>query len=452
MCRRARWRRWRSPCHGRRSVHNRANGGTVAQLHLPGGHHFIAGTQALDHLDQGIAPDAGTNRRPPCLAIDDAINVRHLAVRNHRLFRNQQDVAAFLEDQAYADEHAGTQAPLAVGHLGAQRDRPATGLDQRVDRFEDGAEDLPRQRIARHLESLPGPELRQIRFGQAEIDLQRRDVLDVDQILPFLDVIADAHVANADDPRERCPQARAVELRLRQGQRRLLHLQRRFGVVERLLADEGAGEEILAALEVGLCQPESGSRLVHLGRLRRRIEGHQQRAPGDRRAVAKVDRGDSPGYFRAQDDRLVRAQRADRARLERQCCGLHARRLDTWRRRLPAGRPAGRPPRRRRGRRWLPTGGNWRAKAEVGEGAQPGEAGHGHCQNQHVLFPARHVDPHLPPSGQLGLMAQRAGSRRAAPRGTGSQPEAAGNTGLVPLCDKVGKPAVLPIPLRRRRC
>jgi hypothetical protein len=291
----------------------------VAQLHLPGGDHLVAGAQTLDHLDLRIAAQPGADRRAFRPAIDHAVNIRRLAVRHHRLFRDQQHLVALLEDQPYTYEHAGAQPRFAVRQMRAQRNGPPAGLDQGIDRVEHRREHLAGQRVASHLQALPGLELREVRFGQAKIDLQRADILDVDQLLPFLDVVADTDVANADDAREWRQHAHLVEPGLRQRQRRFLDLQRRLRVVERLLADElSSRRDRLGALVIAAARGRGWRGPDRVPRPASRRRAPAAANPCRPPPVLEIDRRDAARGLRAHHDRLVRAQRTDRAGVERE--------------------------------------------------------------------------------------------------------------------------------------
>ena len=95
----------------------------------------------------------------------------------------------------------------------------------------------------------------------------------------FLDVVADADVAQADHAVERRLDPHPADLGLGQLDGSLLHLQRGRGVVERLLADEFLFQQFLVALVVVLRQRQIGPRLLQFRLLDGGVERDQQRAP-----------------------------------------------------------------------------------------------------------------------------------------------------------------------------
>jgi hypothetical protein len=99
----------------------------------------------------------------------------------------------------------GRSLPAALSSRArAEMARPFC-IDQRIDGIEHGLERLAGQRIGGHLHGLPLAQAAEIGFRQLEVDAQGADVLDIDQVLAFLDVVADADIAQADHAVERRP-------------------------------------------------------------------------------------------------------------------------------------------------------------------------------------------------------------------------------------------------------
>ena len=86
-------------------------------------------------------------------------------------------------------------------------------------------------------------------------------------------------------------------------------------VVEALLADEALLLQVLGALQLLLFQLQLGAARGHHGAELALVEPHQHCAARDILAFAEADFHDAAGDLRADGDRLVGAQAADRADL-----------------------------------------------------------------------------------------------------------------------------------------
>ena len=188
--------------------------------------------------------------------------------------------------------------------------RAARGVDQRIQRDHPAVVRLAGQRVQRDLDRLADLHLPQERLGHAEVDLQRIDRLQVDEVRTLLDVVADRHHAQADDSGERRLDLGLRELRLDQRDRGLRDLVVVLGLVLRLAGDEVLPREIDGAVELGLRQHQVGARLLQLGVGDRGVEPNQRRPLGDALAFLELDRADAAGDLGTQRDRLVRAQAA----------------------------------------------------------------------------------------------------------------------------------------------
>ncbi len=135
--------------------------------------------------------------------------------------------ACSLGDEPHAREHAWPQHRVLIAHLRADHDRASGRIDQRIDRDDLAVElVLPGMASSVMVQRLPGLHLTQVRLRDAEIDLQRIDRFEVDEIRAFLHVVADRHRPQADDAGEGCPDVRLGELGLGELHRRLRHLER----------------------------------------------------------------------------------------------------------------------------------------------------------------------------------------------------------------------------------
>ena len=77
--------------------------------------------------------------------------------------------------------------------MGADHDRAPGRIDQRIDREHLALERPARQRVELHLQRLPDLHLAHVDLGHAEVDLERIDRLEVDEVRAFLHVVADRH-------------------------------------------------------------------------------------------------------------------------------------------------------------------------------------------------------------------------------------------------------------------
>ena len=318
------------------------DGLAVAQLQLSRGHHDVVLGHAVQHLDLGVAALADVDLGAHRLAVHDAIDELLVALRHERLLGQHQRILRRAGDEPHAGEHAGAQRRVRIAHHRANHHRAAGGVDQRVDGDHLALERLAGQRVELHLQGLPDLDLPQVDLGHAEVDLERIDRFEVDEVGAFLDVVADRNRAQADDSRERRADVHLGELRLRHRERCLGDLEVVVRLVLGLRRDEVALGEVDRAVVLALGQRDVGLRLLHLGQRHRRIELDQGRALGHALALREPDRADASRHFRPQRDRFVRAQAAHRGDRLRQRDRRHLDRLDgdaARRRALAAGAP-----------------------------------------------------------------------------------------------------------------
>ena len=147
-------------------------------------------------------------------------------------------------------------------------------------------------------------------LGQAEVDVDGVHVLDVDDVGPVLEVVADADVADAGDAVERRQDAQPRRGGPRQGQLGLGDLEVGRALVDRTLADEVLRHQFLVALVVGLRDRQLGLGLLHLGQLQLVVELHQELAAPHPVAVAEVELRHPPADLGAQHHALARPQAA----------------------------------------------------------------------------------------------------------------------------------------------
>ena len=160
--------------------------------------------------------------------------------------------------------------------------------------------DFAWQHVARELEHLPRAHPVEVTLGQAEVHLERGDVLEVDQRIAILDEVARTHAADADHAIERGADLHARQARLGQRQTGARHIEPGARVVEAALADELAPEQVLRTAKIGFGQRQAGARLLQLGALHGGVEFDQRRAAAHRLAIAKTDRLDAARHLGAQ--------------------------------------------------------------------------------------------------------------------------------------------------------
>src|SRR6185295_587910 len=172
--------------------------GTVADLHLAGGHHGVAGGEAVADLGAALEALADGHLGEDGLALDDLEDELVLADRHDRLLGHQDGGRDGVVDQRDAGEQAGAQPLVLVGQRGAYHDGAALLVDQRIDGVDRAAYGLAGQRVDRDIDRLPETDLAEIDFGHAEIHLQRIDRLELEDGIALGEILADADRAQAE--------------------------------------------------------------------------------------------------------------------------------------------------------------------------------------------------------------------------------------------------------------
>ena len=166
-------------------------------------HHGVAKLQAIKHLDLARAaqtqfdfnPLADTAlRRVARQQPDDKLLA---ALRNNRFFRNHARVLTHTKHRIDPRKHAGAQLQLAVVNAAANADRTAIGVNQRVNRLNFCGVFAARQRV--HIEhgGLAAFDFGLKAFWQPEVDENRINVFDVDDVSTVFQVVAHIDLANA---------------------------------------------------------------------------------------------------------------------------------------------------------------------------------------------------------------------------------------------------------------
>ena len=123
------------------------------------------------------------------------------------------------------------------------------------------------QGIELHLDCLARRDLALVTLGQAEVDIEDADVLQVDQVSAVFDIVPDVDAADAHQTRKWRHDAHSVQSRTRQRQLRLRHLQAGCALVQHSLGHEILRHQFLVTLVVGLCNGDLGQRLLDFGAL-----------------------------------------------------------------------------------------------------------------------------------------------------------------------------------------
>src|SRR5690606_11183775 len=145
-------------------------------------HHFGATAQTLADADLPALD----------LAIHHQIDEQQLAHGHHRFLRNHQGLRALGEDHRDLDELAGLEPVVGVGHLGADGLAAADLVQARVAGNDPALEALAGVGVQRQLDALADPYLADRLLRHAEIDLERVEHLQVDDVVAGAKVVAEA--------------------------------------------------------------------------------------------------------------------------------------------------------------------------------------------------------------------------------------------------------------------
>ena len=256
-------------------------------------------------------------------------------------------------------ELARLEAAVGVGDLGAQPGAAAVGVDHRVDGHDLAGERVLGVGIDGHAQRLAIADLRHRRLRHTEIDLDRVQPHQRDEILADVDERADADLAQADLARERRAQRHLGQRGARRRGARLVDAERGARLVVVGPCDQLALAELAGARGGAAAVVEVRAGLVEAGLRETAVEGEQRLPGGDAAALGEVDAGDAAGDFGPHHHRLVGAQAADRLQPGDERLGLHGDGLD--RQLHPARRPA------------RPRGGSFVLAAAAAQGQQPGD-------------------------------------------------------------------------------
>ena len=172
----------------------------------------IAGGEPLDDLDAALAARAGHHLGELHLAVDDLEHELAVALRHDRLLRHAQGVLLELQEHGHPREQAGAQTLILVRHQGPHQEAPAGNVETRIDGVDLALEAVVGKGVDLDADGLADPDGGQEFLRHPEIGLHRIDRLEIDQRLTGGDVLADAHMAQADDAGERRHDMRLLEL------------------------------------------------------------------------------------------------------------------------------------------------------------------------------------------------------------------------------------------------
>ena len=170
---------------------------------------------------------------------------------------------------------------------------------------------LIRERVQHNLQRLAYSGLFQIDLRNSEIDLQRVDFLEIDDILPVLDVIANAHHAQTNNSGKGCLDFKFGQARLREIKGCLRKFEAAFSFIARLRGNEAFGEQVARAFDATFAETKISFSLLQFSALNRGVKANQHRTFCDTLAFAKADFADAPGYLGSDGHGFIRAQGSD---------------------------------------------------------------------------------------------------------------------------------------------
>jgi len=229
-------------------------------------------------------------------------------------------------------EHAWQQFVFRVGQGRANQQVARVLIDLGVDRAEAGREGLARVGGHLHQHLLAQAQARQRLLWDVEVDVQAGQILQGGNHRAGGQVLADVHLANADGATERRVDAFLDLLRLELFNHRLIAPVLGGQAIEFTAGDGGITDQLAAATEVDLGQPQVGLGSAEQGGFLVVVE-LQQRLPGfDLLPGVEVQGLDDALHFQAQFDALQGLEAADgrQALLPLALFGRGGRNSDGW--------------------------------------------------------------------------------------------------------------------------
>jgi len=272
-----------------------------ARAHLlpAGADHRLVAFEAFAHLHQAVETLAQAHFALLDAAVHHQVDQQLLAHRHHRLLRNHHCLGALGEDHRDADELAGAQTAVVVADMGADRLAAADFVQTRVDGEDLALEALARIGVQADFHRLPQAYLGHGLLRDAEVDLQRVEHFQVDDVLPGAEVVADAGLAQAERAIVGRLDLGLVEPRLGQRLTGTCGLELALRLVSRLGVAGATLKQHLRTLVVFLSEVEVGPSLGELGTGNGVVETDQQIAGSHRLAFTKMQGGQAPFHFRA---------------------------------------------------------------------------------------------------------------------------------------------------------
>ena len=222
----------------------------------------------------------------------------------------------------------------SVVDTAAHHQAAAVGIDHGVQGRDHRRERPARQGIHLHTSRLTRTHAGLQAFRQTKVDVHRRHVFQIDDVGPFLEVIAHADVAQPGHPVEWRQHTQPLRRRARQIGFGLRHLQRSRTFVHRTLADKALSDQFRIAPMVVLRNRQLGLGLLNLRLLQPVIQLHQGLPLGHLPPIAKKNLGDSPPDLSAHHRALPGTQRAHGIHRLGQLSGTHGsclhRHLARW--------------------------------------------------------------------------------------------------------------------------
>ena len=230
------------------------------------------------------------------------------ALRNDGFLRNHPRIVTLAKHGVDSGEHAGAQLQLAVVNTAAHPHRATIRINQRINRLHLSGVFAARQGINVQQGGLAPLDLALKTLGQAEVNKNRLDVFNVDNVCAILEVVAHTDLANPDSAIERREDFEAGCSGLRQRQLGLRHLQIGSAFIQRALADEVLRYQLLVTLLVGLGNRQLSHALLHLRQRQLVVKLHQQLPFAHALTIIEIELRDAAADLRANDNAPARTQ------------------------------------------------------------------------------------------------------------------------------------------------
>ncbi len=186
---------------------------------------------------------------------------------------------------------------MAVIDAGPHPYGTAIRIDQRVDRLDLGCVFFSRQGINIQHRNLPVLDLALVTLGQPEINKNRINVFNIDDVRAVLQVVPCIDLADSHNPVKGCQDFQTGGGGLCQRQLGLGHLQVGGTFIQRALADEVLSHQFLVAFLVGLRNRQLSLALLELGQRQLVVKLHQHLALAHTLAIGEIKLCNAPAHL-----------------------------------------------------------------------------------------------------------------------------------------------------------